>query len=93
MARAARIEPVGVHEIAKYLDVERDTVGIWHRRTRKGLSIRLPFPPSRAVVSGREAWDWPEVRDWYIRFKRLPDIRIREIDERVRQVQIERLAA
>lgn len=50
------MEPVGLVEIAKRLDVPLNTVQVWRKRGR------LPAPSW--TVSGAPAWDWFEVKAW-----------------------------
>lgn len=49
-------DPVGSDDIATRLGVQRHTVTMWRHR---GL---LPEP--RWTVSGRPAWNWPDVQKW-----------------------------
>lgn len=49
-------EPVGLIDIAARLGVEINTAHVWHYR---GL---LPEPPW--TVSGRPAWNWPDIEQW-----------------------------
>jgi predicted site-specific integrase-resolvase len=49
-------DPVGADDIADRLGVQRNTVHQWRQR---GV---LPDPPW--TVSGRPAWNWPEIAKW-----------------------------
>lgn len=49
-------EPVGSDDIADRLGVKRQTVAMWRYR---GV---LPDPSW--TVSGRPAWNWPDVEKW-----------------------------
>jgi hypothetical protein len=65
MAAPSGSDPVGVADIARRLQVRRQTVAVWKRR---GL---LPAP--QWTVSGQPAWDWPRIHDWANATGRLPD--------------------
>ncbi len=52
----ARIDPVGIIEIAERLGVARNTVDQW--RTREVL------PTPRWTVGGRPAWNWSDIDTW-----------------------------
>lgn len=49
-------DPVGADDIADRLGVKRQTVAMW--RYRKLL------PEPSWTVSGRPAWNWPNVQRW-----------------------------
>jgi hypothetical protein len=53
---ANECDPVGSDNIAGRLGVQRDTVKMWKHR---GL---LPNP--RWTISGRPAWNWPDIEMW-----------------------------
>lgn len=50
------VEPVGELEIGQRLGVRAQTVAQWHYRGQ------LPLP--RWTVSGRPAWNWPDIERW-----------------------------
>jgi hypothetical protein len=49
-------DPVGTDDIADRLGVKRQTVAMW--RYRKLL------PDQEWTVSGRPAWNWPDIEKW-----------------------------
>jgi hypothetical protein len=49
-------DPVGTDDIADRLGVKRQTVAMW--RYRKLL------PEPSWTVSGRPAWNWPDIQKW-----------------------------
>ena len=51
------VDPVGMLEIGERLGVRPQTVAQWHHR---GL-----LPPERWRVSGRPAWNWPDIERWW----------------------------
>ena len=51
------VDPVGMSEIGERLGVRPQTVAQWHHR---GL-----LPPERWRVSGRPAWNWPDIERWW----------------------------
>ena len=51
---------VGMVELARRLDVKRDTLNKWRARGLAGT----PFPSPRWDVGGNPAWDWDEVTAW-----------------------------
>jgi hypothetical protein len=53
---ALGVDPVGALEIGERLDARPQTVAQWHFR---GL-----LPPPRWTVSGRPAWNWPDIERW-----------------------------
>jgi hypothetical protein len=54
--------PMGIKEIAERAQVKEVTVRAWVDRHPPGS--RTPFPTARWTVSGRDAYDWSDVRDW-----------------------------
>jgi len=56
-------DPVGLSEIAHRLGVAQITAKQWRQR---GL-----LPPPRWTVSGRPAWNWPDIERWAIKTGRL----------------------
>jgi hypothetical protein len=52
----AACEPVGLSEIAQELKVEQNTAQVWNHR---GL-----MPEPSWIVSGRPAWNWPDIEKW-----------------------------
>ncbi len=50
------VDPVGELEIGQRLGVRAQTVAQWHYRGQ------LPLP--RWTVSGRPAWNWPDIARW-----------------------------
>ena len=49
-------DPVGLTEIAERLGVQPETPQRWR--------MRDVMPEPRWTVSGRPAWDWPDVERW-----------------------------
>lgn len=49
-------DPVGSVDIARRLGVKDATVKMW--------AYRKLLPPPRWHVSGRPAWDWPDIEAW-----------------------------
>jgi hypothetical protein len=72
----AKLDLVGVEEIAGRLGASRQAVTAWQRRSwpsgeRGGKTVR--HPTLLAVVSGRVAvYSWPEVERWARATGRLP---------------------
>jgi hypothetical protein len=56
-------DPVGLSEIAQELRVKQATAQMWHHR---GL-----MPEAKWTVSGRPAWNWPDIEKWAVRTERL----------------------
>ena len=52
----AKIEPIGIREIAERLGVKRATVDIWR--------IRKVLPDPEWTISGNPAWNWPTIQRW-----------------------------
>lgn len=50
------VDPVGQREIGHRLGERPQTVSQWHFRGR--------LPPPRWTVSGRPAWNWPDIEQW-----------------------------
>jgi hypothetical protein len=50
------VDPVGELEIGQRLGVRAQTVAQWHYRGQ--------LPPPRWTVSGRPAWNWPDLERW-----------------------------
>jgi hypothetical protein len=51
------VDPVGMAEIGARLGVRRQTVAQWR--------FRDLLPPERWTVSGRPAWNWPDIEQWW----------------------------
>ena len=49
-------DPVGSDDVAQRLGVKRNTVSMWRHR---GVFLEPTW-----TVSGRPAWNWPDVLDW-----------------------------
>lgn len=58
-------DPVGSNDIAARLGVAEQTVKTWKQR---GV-----LPPPSWTVSGRPAWNWPDIAKWARETKRLDD--------------------
>lgn len=56
MVSRKQCDPVGLSEMAERLGVSPQTPVMWNHR---GL---LPEPSW--IVSGRPAWNWPDVQEW-----------------------------
>lgn len=56
-------DPVGELEIAARLGVRPKTVNMW--------ALRNLLPEPRWLVSGRPAWNWPEIEQWAVATGRL----------------------
>jgi len=65
MPEPSEADPVGIADIAKRLQVRRQTVAVWKAR---GL---LPDPDW--TVSSQPAWDWTRIHDWANATGRLTD--------------------
>lgn len=59
------LDPVGTLEIGERLGQRPQTVAQWNHR---GL-----LPPHRWTVSGRPAWNWPDIEDWADASGKLPE--------------------
>lgn len=51
------VDPVGMAEIGERLGVRPQTVAQWRYRDL--------LPPERWTVSGRPAWNWPDIERWW----------------------------
>ena len=56
-------DPVGSDDIAQRLGVASQTVKTW--------KLRGVLPPPTWTVSGRPAWNWPDIERWARETKRL----------------------